>query len=123
MSARPRVLIADDHAGVSKMLVEMLSRDCDIAGVVADGANAVAEAARLDPVVALVDVNLPKVNGLEVCRRVMRDNPAARVILMSGMIDDVIVEEAIAAGASACIPKAKAATELLPAIKRVWKTT
>ena len=123
MSARPRVLIADDHAGVSKMLVELLSRDCDIAGVVADGANAVTEAARLDPVVALVDVNLPKVNGLEVCRRVMRDNPAARVILMSGMIDDVIVEEAIAAGAAACIPKAKAATELLPAIKRVWKTT
>ena len=64
---------------------------------------------------------LPTLNGLEVCRQIRAANPDARVIVMSGMIDDVIVEEAIAAGAADCLPKAKAASQLIPAVKRAWR--
>ena len=120
MATRPRVLIADDHPGVARMLVEMLSHDCEVVGVVADGGEVAGAAATHAPVLSLIDVNLPTRNGLEVCRDIVRADPAAKIILMSGMIADVIVEEAIAAGAAACIPKARAATELLPAIKRTW---
>ena len=121
MKTRPRLLIADDHGGVIRMLTELLSSECDVVGILHDGAG-VAEAARLlDPVITLLDLNLPTLNGLEVCRQIRSANPDARVIVMSGMIDDVIVEEAIAAGAADCLPKAKAASQLIPAVKRAWR--
>lgn len=117
---RPRVLLAEDHAGVIKALVDLLQADCDVVGVVTDGGNVVAAAAQLQPIVALVDVNLPGVNGLEVCRQLTRDNRQAKVIMISGMLDDAIVEEALTAGAVDCIHKARAASELVAAIASAW---
>jgi DNA-binding NarL/FixJ family response regulator len=114
-------LIADDHAGVAKMLEDLLSPHCDVVGVVQDGGGVPDAAARLAPVITLLDLNMPTVHGLDACRQIIRANPGAKVIIMSGMIDDVIVEEAIAAGAVDCIPKARAASQLLPAIVRAWQ--
>jgi DNA-binding NarL/FixJ family response regulator len=114
------VLLAEDHAGVAKALLDALRGDCDVVSVVSDGAKAVSEAARLQPVVVVVDVNMPTVNGLDVCRQITRINHNAKVILVSGMFDDLIVEEALAAGAVDCIHKARAATQLVRAIKDAW---
>ena len=70
MPTRPRVLLADDHPGIVKALGRLLSFECDVVGTVSDG-SAVAEAAdTLQPVVVVVDVNLPNVNGLDVCREI-----------------------------------------------------
>ncbi|HEY7285976.1 MAG TPA: response regulator, partial [Vicinamibacterales bacterium] len=85
MPTRPRVLLADDHAGMLGALERLLSPACDIVGVVADGLEAVEAAARLQPVVAVVDLNLPKVSGLEVCRRIVQTSPRARVILITAV--------------------------------------
>ena len=120
MPTRPRVLLADDHPGVVKALVRALSFECDVVGVVLDGSEVADAAARLQPVVAVVDVNLPNVNGLEVCRRILQTNPRAKVILISAMIDERIRADALAAGASGFFSKFLAGTELIDAIRRIW---
>lgn len=117
---RPRVLIADDHPGFAKALGRILSFECDVVGVVADGSMVADAAARLQPVVALVDVNLPNVSGLEICHRLTRLDPRAKVIVITGMLDDEVRVRALAAGASAVMPKVTAAHDLIDEIKRVW---
>lgn len=112
-------MLADDHPAVVKALVRAVSFDCDVVGVVADGSEVAAAAARLQPVVPVVDVNLPNVNGLEVCRRILHTNPRAKVILMTALIDDRIRADALAVGASGFFSKFLA-NELIDAIRRVW---
>jgi DNA-binding NarL/FixJ family response regulator len=120
VATRPRVLLAEDHPGVAKALSRLLAFDCDVVGVVGDGGEIVAAAARPQPVIVVADVNLPTVSGLDVCRAIVRTNPHARVILMTGMVDEAIAEEAVAAGASGFFPKFASGDELLAAIKRLW---
>jgi DNA-binding NarL/FixJ family response regulator len=120
MPTRPRVLLADDHPGVVRALQRVLSSECDVVGVVADGSDVAEAAARLQPVVTLVDLNLPNVNGLEVCRRILQTNPRAKVILITAMLDRAIETEALATGASGVFPKLLAGSELVDAIRKVW---
>ena len=120
MQTRPRVLLADDHAGIVKALERVLSLDCDVVGVVADGSDVAEAAARLQPVVTVVDLNLPNVSGLDVCRRITLDTPRARVIVITAMTDEVFRDEALAAGASGFVAKLAAGTELIVAIRRAW---
>ena len=120
MPTRPRVLLADDHPGVVKAFVRVLSFECDVVGVVADGSEVAEAAARLQPVVSVVDVNLPNLNGVEVCRQIRQTNPRAKVILITAMIDDDRIRaDALAAGASGFFSKLEA-NELIDAIRRVW---
>jgi DNA-binding NarL/FixJ family response regulator len=120
MPIRPRVLIADDHPGLVKALSRVLSIDCDIVGVVADGNDVVEAAARLQPVVTVVDLNLPHVDGLELCRRILQRNPGAKVILMTAMLDRGMADEAVAAGAYGVFGKVQAGHEMIDAIRAAW---
>ena len=120
MPTRPRVLLVDDHPGIVKALSRALSPECDVVGVIADGREVADAAARLQPVVIVVDLNLPNVNGLEVCRQVTQNNPDVKVIVISAMSDDDIKDEALAAGASGFFHKS-AVNELIVAIGRIWK--
>ena len=72
---RPRVLIAEDHAGVAKAVCRLLALDCDVLGSVADGSALLGAVQRLQPDVIVVDLNLPNVNGLEACRQITQVNP------------------------------------------------
>jgi DNA-binding NarL/FixJ family response regulator len=102
-----------------KALERVLAPECDVVGVVADGSEVAAAAARLQPVVIVVDLNLPDVSGLDVCRQIRRDNPDVKVIVISGMADDQIRDDVLAAGAAGFFDKF-AASELVGAIKRLW---
>jgi DNA-binding NarL/FixJ family response regulator len=117
---RPRVLLADDHPGVAKALTRLLSFECDVVAVVSDGTEVAPAAARLQPVVVVVDVNLPNVNGLEVCREITSNESLARVIVMSGMLDDGIADQARSAGASEFFDKTAMGDGLILAIKEAW---
>jgi PAS domain S-box-containing protein len=117
---RPRVLLADDDPGVVKALERVLSFDCDIVEVVDDGSKVAEAARRLQPIVTVVDLNLPDMSGLEVCRRILRANPRAKVIVITAMIDDGIRAEALAAGAAAFVSKLMAGNELIDAIRGAW---
>jgi DNA-binding NarL/FixJ family response regulator len=121
MPTRPRILLADDHPSVAKALERLLSVDCDVVGVVADGGDLVETAARLQPVVVVADLNLPNVSGLEACRRIVKTNPRAKVILITGMMDESIRAIALAAGASSFLPKLAVGDELMDAVRRAWE--
>jgi DNA-binding NarL/FixJ family response regulator len=120
MTARPRVLIADDHAAVARALTRLLSFECDVVGIVGDGNEVADAAARLQPVVVVLDLNLPNVNGLEICREITRKHPRAPVILMTAMIDDTIMKAALSAGASSSFDKSAMGDDLALAIKQAW---
>jgi two-component system response regulator FimZ (fimbrial Z protein) len=116
---RPRVLLVDDHPGIVRALSRLLSTECDVVGVMADGRDVADAAARLQPVVIVVDLNLPDVSGLDVCRQINHNNPRVKVIVISARIDEAIRDEARAAGASGFFEKS-AANELVVAIRRLW---
>jgi two-component system invasion response regulator UvrY len=116
---RPRVLLVDDHPGILKALGGVLSSDCDVVGLIADGRNVADAAARLQPVVIVLDLNLPTVSGLEICRQITQRHPRVKVIAVSAMIDEYLRDGALAAGASAFFHKS-AATDLVAAIRQLW---
>jgi len=119
VQTRPRVLLVDDHPGIVQALSRVLAPACDVVGTIADGREAADAAARLQPVVIVLDLNLPNVSGLDVCRQVTQNNPLAKVIVITAMADDAVRDEALAAGASGFVHKS-AANDLIVAIQRVW---
>ena len=117
---RPRVLIAEDHPGVAKAVCRMLSLECDVVGNIADGSAVLEAAQRLQPDVIVVDLNLPQVHGLEVCRQITQVNPKAKVIVFSAMNDPDVKQRSVEVGASAFV--CKGTGDLLSTIKRLCGT-
>ena len=117
MPKRPRVLIADDHPGVAKAVGRLLALDCDVVGHAADGRTVLEAAKRLQPDVVVVDLNLPDVHGLEVCRQIKQTHSDVRVIVFSAMNDPDIRQRSIELGASAFV--CKGTGDLLSTVKRV----
>ena len=120
MSRRPRVLIADDHAGITAWLTDLLAADCEVVATVSDGRDVAVATSRLQPIVIVVDLNLPHVNGLDVCRQIANSGVRAKAIVITAMADEVLEEEALQAGAAAFFPKAAAGPDLIAAIQRAW---
>ena len=118
---RPRVLIAEDHPGVAKAMRRMLSLDCDVVGNVADGRAVLEAVQRLQPDVVVVDLNLPHVHGLEVCRQLKQVNSDARVVVFSAMNDSDVKQRSFEVGASAFV--CKGTGDLLLTIKRLCDET
>ena len=114
---RPRVLIAEDHPGVAKAVCRMLSLDCEVVGTVTDGSAVLEAAQRLQPDVIVVDLNLPHVHGLEVCRQITQVNHNTKVIVFSAMNDPDIRQRSIEVGASAFV--CKGTGDLFSTVKRL----
>ena len=111
------MLIAEDHPGVAKAVSRVLSLDCESWETSQTAATVLEAVQRLQPDVVVVDLNLPNVNGLEVCRQITRST-SAKVIVFSAMNDPDIRQRSLEAGASAFV--SKGAGNLLSAIKRLW---
>src|SRR5919108_1083304 len=116
-----RVLIADDHVPFAAMLETILA-DEDEVEVVArarDGTQAVALAAELEPDIVVMDITMPRMDGLEATRRLRQRQPAPRVIVLteSDLRSDVLRAER--AGADGYVPKTQIATRLRRAIFEV----
>jgi two-component system invasion response regulator UvrY len=111
------VLIAEDHPGVAKAICRLLALDCDVVGNVADGRTGLEAAHRLQPDVIVVDLNLPHIHGLEVCRQIMQVNPEAKVIVFSAMNDPDVKQRSVDVGASAFV--CKGTGDLLSTVKRL----
>ena len=122
MPTRPRVLLVEDHPAVRKLLVRLLSQGCDVVDVIADGREVADAATRLQPVVIVMDLNLPGANGLDVCRKITQENPDAKIVVITAMADDAIRDEVLAAGASSFVHKSSL-SELTVAIRRLWTET
>ena len=108
------VVIADDHPVYRRGLAEAL-RACpelEVVGEAEDGAGALAELRRLAPDVAVVDLQLPDMDGIAVAETAGREGLATRVVILSARQERVLVERALAAGVCAYLPKVGPATHL-----------
>jgi DNA-binding NarL/FixJ family response regulator len=121
MLKRPRVLLADDHQMLVDALRRVLEPRCEVVGTVRDGRALLEAAAKLRPDIAVVDIGMPELNGLDAARQLKRTLPKVRLIIMTMNEDPYLVGEAFRAGASAFLMKQAAALELTDAIERVLK--
>lgn len=116
-----RVLVADDHRLFSEALALFLARepDIDVVGCARDGEEAHRLALRRKPDVVLMDLMMPRSNGVEATRKISAEAPETHVILLTALESGPEVDEAIAAGAVACVRKEAALMELAAEIRRV----
>jgi DNA-binding NarL/FixJ family response regulator len=116
-----RVLIADDHGIVRSGLRLLLERqpDIEVVGEAADGAEARELAIRERPDLAILDVRMPKLTGLQVTRELKRQAPEVAVLILSMHDDERYLFEALKAGASGYVLKTQADADLLEAIRAV----
>ena len=118
---KTKVLIADDHAIVRIGLKSILGtqKDIEIVGEADDGQRAIAETARLKPDVVLMDLMMPVINGIKATEKILRHQPATRILLLTsyGNADDVA--HALELGAAGALTKGLASVNLLSAIRAV----
>ena len=116
-----RVLIADDHGIVRSGLRLLLERqpDIEVVAEAADGAEARELAIRERPDLAILDVKMPKLTGLQATREIKRQAPEVSVLILSMHDDERYLFEALKAGASGYVLKTQADTDLLAAIRAV----
>lgn len=117
------VFLSDDHAIFREGLRMLLqaTNDIDVIGEAENGHKAVREARRLQPDVVLMDIAMPLLNGMEAARRIVRELPATRVLMLSTYSDDQHVHQAMTAGAAGYLMKETASKDLLHAIREARK--
>ena len=101
-----RLLIAEDTEHVRKMLIDILSlHGFDIVGEAEDGEAAVGLAEATDPDVVVMDLRMPRLDGLEAAHRIRAIRPDQQVVLYSAFVDEMVQARARQAGVAVCIPK------------------
>ncbi|MCK6624856.1 MAG: response regulator transcription factor [Anaerolineae bacterium] len=113
------VLIADDHAEFREGLAALLetAADLELVGEATSGDEAVTLAARLQPDVILMDINMPGLNGIEATRRILHGSPHIAILILTMFEDDDSVFAAVRAGARGYILKGALKAEIFRAIR------
>jgi DNA-binding NarL/FixJ family response regulator len=116
-----RVLVVDDFVLWRGYIIARLEEqpDLQIAGFASDGLQAVQKAQELQPDLILLDISLPKLNGLEAARQIRRLAPRSKILFLSGESHPDIVGAAFWAGGSGFVSKMDAAEELLTSIEAI----
>ena len=119
---RIRVLLVDDHLMMRQGLRSLLERHgFDIVGEASDGREAVRLARQLQPDIAVVDLVMPLLNGIDAAREIAKASRKTKTILLTMHIEDRYVIEALKAGVKGYILKTQAAPDLVVAISEVFK--
>jgi two-component system, NarL family, response regulator LiaR len=121
MKGPTRVCIADDHAIVRQGIRALIETepDMEVAGEAANGAEAVVLAKALHPDVILMDIVMPRKDGIQATREIREQDPAARILVLTSFAEDEKVFPAIKAGAVGYLLKDSTPLELLRAIRDV----
>ena len=119
--AKLRILLGDDHTlvrhGLRKILEEQ--REWEIVSEVGDGREAVRQALALLPDIAILDIGMPLLNGIDATSQIVRRNPAVRVLILSMHVDEAYVARALEAGAAGYMLKDSADTDLIDGVTAV----
>lgn len=116
-----RVILVDDHRIIHESLISLLRQqpDLEIVGQAEDGKSALELVRKLRPNIVITDVTIPKLNGIDTTRWIVRQFPKVKVIVLSGHNHDLFVTGMIRAGASAYVLKERLFDELVEAIRTV----
>jgi two-component system response regulator NreC len=114
-----RLLLADDHTIVRESLVAALraSGDCMVVAEAGDGITAIEQALALRPDVAIIDISMPRLSGIEVVRRLTAELPNTRVLVLTMHEEEEYVLHVVRAGAAGYLLKHAATSELLNAVR------
>jgi len=124
-AAKIRVLIAEDHTLMRYTLRSVLKLypDIEIVGEATNGEEAVLRAEELQPAIVLMDINMPKLDGIEATRRIKANTSPIAVVGLSAHGDGYPIDAMLRAGAVAVVPKERATEDLYDAVQTAHMTT
>ena len=116
-----RVLVVDDSEIVRRGICQILQTQVDLEVIceASDGADAVRKAREHRPDIVLLDITMPVMNGFEAARRIKHELPSTLILMVSQFDSAPFQREAITAGASGYVVKSNAASELIPALRKL----
>lgn len=116
-----RILVVDDHPAVRHMIRGFVEQnpECEVCGEASDGAEAVVRTTDLHPDVIIMDLDMPRLNGLEATRRIHKFSPATRVLILTLHENSMLPKIAEASGANGYVLKSDSFDELTRAIESV----
>jgi DNA-binding NarL/FixJ family response regulator len=115
---KPRIIVADDNAKVLLTLVSALSKDFDVVATAIDGRSALNYILQLQPFLAVLDLNMPELSGIDVTREIMRLRLTCVVVICSVESDLELISAAQLAGALGYVLKRRLNKDLVAAVKR-----
>ena len=119
LAERPRVLLADDHPAMLALTAAVLADECCVVGTVGNGCELLAEAERLDPDVIVLDITMPRLDGIEAARQLRRSHRPARLVFLTVHEDADFARAALNAGGSAMsLRRGSLPTSCLPSGQR-----
>jgi DNA-binding NarL/FixJ family response regulator len=118
---RIRILLADDHTMICDGLRKLLEPEYEVIGAVGDGRALLKAAEELQPDLALVDIGMPMLNGLDAARKLKKLMPRLKVIFLTMNPDSDVASEALRVGASGYLLKNSPGDELLKAVREVMR--
>ena len=119
--SRARVLLVDDHTIFREGIRALLTGydELEIVGDAANGRDAVEKVCQIEPDVVLMDIAMPLMDGLEATRRISKETPSTKVIILTQYVEKEYILAVFKSGASGCLPKNVAVSELVSAIHAV----
>jgi DNA-binding NarL/FixJ family response regulator len=116
-----RILVVDDFADWRRWVIEKLreNRSLQVVGVASDGLEAVLKAEKLQPDLILLDIGLPKLDGIEAARHIRKIAPGSKIVFLTQEIDRDVARTALDAGGHGYVVKSDADGELFAAVEAV----
>ena len=117
-----RIMLADDHPLFIEGLSMMLRRepDFELCGIANNGREVLEMLPTTKPDLILLDINMPKMNGLETIKYIRQSYPSVKIVMLSGYFDEAIIKEAKIKGANGYLLKSSQRDELIHTIKMVY---
>jgi DNA-binding NarL/FixJ family response regulator len=114
---RPTVLLAEDHGGIREKVSNLLCGDFEMVGAVADGAQALVEATRLQPDIVVMDITMPHLDGIRATQLIRRKGLSSRIVIISVDEDPDVIAKAFESGAIGYVIKSRLNSDLVFAVE------